>query len=157
MTVVFTILLIKMLEPVVTWFYHRVIAYRGTSLMQVCPEHELNIDGISVASVRGFNINFYCQEVRYTLSYSKVKLVKEFRVYRLYAKCDAQAPPLLKKIITDDVYLPNLAPGLVKHDITRRVLLEAYMDILQERLNKLKADEDFNSDDLPADGDSDFT
>lgn len=157
MTVVFTILLIRLLEPVVTWFYNKVITYRGTSLMQVRPEHELNIDGISVASVRGFKVNFYCQEVRYTLSYSKVKLVKEFKVYRLYAECDAQAPPLLRKIITNDVYLPNLVPALVKHDTRRRILLEAYMDILQERLNKLKALEEVDSDGLPSDGDSDFT
>lgn len=152
----FSILLIRLLEPIFTWFYLKVINYRGTSQMQVIPDYDLNIDGVSVASVRGFKVSFYCQEVRYVLSYSRVKLIKEFKVYRLYAVCDDEAPPLLKKIITTDVYLPALVPVLVKHELRRRILLEAYMDILQDRLDKLRASEGFDDIDLERVSDSDF-
>lgn len=134
------LLMIKILEPFLTWFYLKLINYRGTSIIYEMPVHDLEIDGISVVSVRGYNVGFFCQEIRYKLTYSHSSYSKEFVVYKLYAKCDEESPEILKRVIADVVHLPAIVPVFVHQHVRRRIMLEAYVDILKQRMMKLHED-----------------
>lgn len=130
-----------LVQQVTTWFYIRLLKLRGTRTLERLPEQQLNIDGISVLSIRGFRISFFCQEVRYVLTHENVRWKKEYVIYRLYSTCDDSAPERLKKVVAEDIFIPSIVPHLISHDVRRKLLLEAYMDILRIKLLKLEPDE----------------
>lgn len=126
--------LIRLMEPFLTYVYLKVINYRGTSLMYELPEEKLTEEDISVVSVDGYKVGFFCQEVRYKMEYSKTSFTREFVVFRLYAKVDDTAPEDLRIVTKDTVHLPTIVPGFVSMKLQRRLLLEAYVDILKTRI-----------------------
>lgn len=134
-------MIVSLMRNVVTWFYLQLLTYRGTRVLSKLPDHELQLDGISVMSVKGFRVSFYCQEIRYLLTHEKVKLTKEFKMYRLYAVYGDDVPERLKIVTSDEVYLPSIIPSMINQDLRRKLLLESYLDILSDRLNNLDTSE----------------
>ncbi len=134
-------ILLHMVEQVYTWFYLKLLKYRGTRELTSIPEYLLRVDGISVITVSGYNVSLYCKEIKYQLRYSNTNYSPVFTIYKLYGLCDGHAPERLKTIIRDDVYLPRLFPTLLTLNTSRRLMLESYLDILRERLKHLYASE----------------
>lgn len=132
---------VKIVQQVITWFYTKLLNFRGTRQLTQLPEQELHIDGISVLSVRGFRVSFFCQEVRYILTHENVRWTKEFIIYRLYSKCDDSAPERLKKVVMQDVFIPSIVPHVVSQNVRRKLLLEAYIDILKTKIVELGTDD----------------
>lgn len=132
---------VKFVQQVTTWFYTKLLNLRGTRQLTQLPEQQLHIDGISVLSVRGFRVSFFCQEVRYILTHENVRWSKEFVIYRLYSTCDDSAPIRLRRVLTEDVFIPSIVPHMVRHSVRRKLLLEAYIDILKAKIMELGPDE----------------
>lgn len=104
------------------------------------PEKELDIDGINVVTVHGYTVNFYCQEIKYNLIHHRLRWTKEYVLFKMYSTAVGDAPDKLKQVISQDVYLPMIVPSFIPKDIRRRLILEAYIDVLTLRLNELEKD-----------------
>ena len=133
--------MLKWIKTVLSKFYLFLLHFGGVRLLKPIPENELELNGINVVTVKGYTVGFYCQEIKYSLTHHRLRWEKEYVLYRMYSVAVGNIPDKLKEIISRDVYLPMIVPSFLPNDIRKRLILEAYIDILSIRLVDLEAND----------------
>jgi hypothetical protein len=123
-----------LLTIIVTKIYSLILKLAGSRESEMLPVDKEEITGISVLTMSGYSVTFYCECITYLLKYERFKRNKVLRVYRLYAQCSEDTPVRLKLATAEDIYLPEFMPELLHVQFHRRMLLESYIDIVNKRL-----------------------
>lgn len=123
-----------LLTIIVTKVYSWILKLAGSRESEMLPVDKEEVTGISVLTMSGYSVTFYCECVTYLLKYERFKKTKVLKVYRLYAQCSEDTPMKLKLAIADDIYLPEFMPQYLHVQFHRRMLLESYIDIVNKRL-----------------------
>jgi hypothetical protein len=123
-----------LLTILVTKIYTLILKVAGRRDSQMLPVNKEEVTGISVLSVHGYTVTFYCECITYLLKYQRFKRTKVLKVYRLYAQCSEDTPMRLKLATEEDIYLPEFMPELLDLRFHRRMLLESYIDIVNKRM-----------------------
>lgn len=86
-------------------------------------------------SVAGYTLEIYCQRKHYRRSYDKWFIPnKDHMAYRVFSVVSADAPDSLKKACELDVDIPALLPPAIDDHAHRQAVVNAYLDLLIERL-----------------------
>lgn len=123
-----------LLTIIVTKVYSWILKLAGSRESEMLPVDKEEVTGISVLTMSGYSVTFYCECITYLLKYERFKKTKVLKVYRLYAQCSEDTPMKLKLAIAEDIYLPEFMPEYLHVQFHRRMLLESYIDIVNKRL-----------------------
>lgn len=86
----------------------------------------------------GYDITIYCQRHGYEKHYAWWPRSKQYSVYYVFSTTTADAPQLIQEACKLEVTLPLLQPGFVDDEMQRHAIIDAYVDLIMERLRLLK-------------------
>ena len=123
------------LQKLIDHLYISFIRFKGGRFIISHPGNSVELGSLTVHAFSGYEITVYCEKVQYHYIYpSKWFSSKPLAVYCLYGKSSADTPESLKSLLKSRIYFPKLIPDEVSLKVHRRLLMEAYFDILIQRL-----------------------
>jgi hypothetical protein len=88
-------------------------------------------------SVSGYELRLYCQRKKYRRTYLRWSwLNRTYSAFRVYSITSNDAPPCLREACELDIYFPAFAPSFLSENLQKELAIQAYLDILIERLAK---------------------
>lgn len=99
-------------------------------------EEESDTTQLIVLSVKGFTTTFICQRIKYLVSYTNPFISdEEFKIYKLSAAHSEEIPKNLRKVLSEPHYLPSFKEILISEDIRRKIMIEAYVDLVTTKID----------------------
>ena len=98
-------------------------------------EHESDTTEFIIMSVKGFKTTFICQRLTYNVTYENKFLPPEsFKIYKLSAAHSEDIPDDLREVLSAVHYLPSFKSFLSSEHETRKILIEAYVDLVTREI-----------------------
>jgi hypothetical protein len=119
-----------------TWYTLHRLKRLGARTIHVSEEKPYDMTSVTVRSVRGYALSFYCQKVVYTFEYENSRRHQRKVVYKLYAESHEDVlPPRLKDVLTHQVCLPRLFSVLLDETTRRKIMLDIFVSVLTDRFD----------------------
>jgi hypothetical protein len=113
---------------------------KGNKTVYEIRHPKYNLGSLTGYSVSGYELNIHCQLKEYRRSYDKWFIPDEFHmVYHVYSTVSNDAPELLKSVCGFDIDFPALLPNGSSIDNQRKAAVDAYLDILIQKLSSEKS------------------
>jgi hypothetical protein len=94
-------------------------------------------DGYKLVLSDGNNIQIYCRETTYLVSYSKWFIAnKQFSVYEVFCVCSENVPQDLKNKLSSTFIVSELLPFLSYKKDQKKAAISAYVDIIISKYNQ---------------------
>lgn len=113
------------------FFYLLIFGRKTKRYVKLATEHESDTTELIVTTIRGFKTTFVCQRLTYNVIYeNKLLPVESFIIYRLSATHSEDVPADMKAALSAVHYLPSFNTFLCSEHGTRKLLIEAYIDLV---------------------------
>lgn len=110
---------------------------KGTKTVREVKHPDNALGHLTGYSVAGYSLDVYCQRKHYRRSYDKWFVPnQDHMAYRVFSVVSQDAPDSLKKACELDIDIPALLPHAVSDHGHRQAAVNAYLDILIERLGQ---------------------
>lgn len=87
----------------------------------------------------GYDITIYCQRMEYLRQFERwVWPPKKYETYHLFSTTTNDAPELIRQACKLEVTLPRLMPWYVDEELQKRSAIDAYVDLITDKLRSLK-------------------
>jgi hypothetical protein len=87
----------------------------------------------------GYDITIYCQRKEFLKEYEWDAIpVRTYTVYYVFSRATYDAPELMKQACRLEVTFPPLIPEFADEEIQKRAAIDAYVDLLTDKLLVLK-------------------
>lgn len=87
----------------------------------------------------GYDITIYCQRLQFETDYSLWQWPKKKHLaYQLFSTTTSDAPELIRRACDLAVTLPALCPGYVEDEVQKLYAIDAYVDLITDKLRALK-------------------
>lgn len=127
------------IQKLIGWWWLLLESFKGTKTVQEIQHPRNALGHLTGYSVSGYRLEIYCQKKHYRRHYDKWFIPNEDHVaYRVFSVVSQDAPLGLKKACELDVDIPALLPPAAPDAVQRRAVIDAYLDILIERLGPLQ-------------------
>lgn len=121
------------------WFWHCIKRLVGSFVYLVLPFEKQYKEKLILSSHFKYGAySIYCDQITYIRKNKKIFLFNKIaNIYKFYCKVSDEAPKDVKKVMEQDVYLPDISFRPFTRSLRLHMLFEAYMDILAARLHKV--------------------
>lgn len=87
----------------------------------------------------GYDITIYCQRMEFLQEFSRWLLPsKKYETYQLFSTTTNDAPELIRQACRLEVTLPRLMPFFIDEEMQKRSAIDAYVDLITDKLKALK-------------------
>lgn len=91
-------------------------------------------------NIMGYEICVYCQRTRFLTQYdSRIVPKRQHRIYRVFSTVSSDAPMAVRRACELEMSFPPFYPGNVDDEAQAKAAIDAYLDILAERVKQFKA------------------
>ena len=121
----------KSIKVIIAYIYFFLFGRFSTRTVEKVKEVEQDTSQMFVVSIKGFITTFYCKRIKFVVKHNLWFLPDlYFKIYKLYATTTDDAPDKLKNALQEPCYLPNFNICSVNEFDRRKMLIQAYIDIL---------------------------
>lgn len=125
----------QFLRHVAGVFYSLYIGLKGGRELAIFSREDKYIGELAVMAIQGFRIEIHCRELKYTYSFSnRLFPQKNYTLYSLYGEITGQAPERLREVLSRKSIVPSILPTYVPWALTRKYIVEAYLDMVNALL-----------------------
>jgi hypothetical protein len=108
---------------------------KGTKVVKEIIPRDMLQGHLTGYAVAGYEIRLYCQKKTYRREYHWWCIPnREYATYRVFSIVSPDAPTALRKACELEIDLPQMIPSLVSQSYQKQVAIQAYLDILMERI-----------------------
>lgn len=120
----------------ILWFEQ----FKGISrVRQLVVIQTTRANSLRVIHQSGYDITIYCQRQEYVKEHPCWLVPKEtYRVYHVFSTTTYDAPELIKQACKLEATFPPLLPIYVLDEMHKRAAIDAYVDLLTDKLKALK-------------------
>lgn len=125
----------SLIQDILDKLYRRIYKYKGGRIIERTAEQHHDTEVLTVRSVKNYIVTIFCKEYRYAIKYRKFYWTGvDYPVYKLFAKTQGDVPEEVKRAFEEEIFLPSLPPRYVSDSMKRRLLVEAYIDLITVKI-----------------------
>lgn len=132
----------RLIKSIVTTLYQFLNLLRGNATIREVFQHNRSIGSLRVDVFFGYDLEVYCYRRQYVKEFDRsIFRPKLYTVYDVGCRVSGDPPSILKKALQTRITFPPLASVYLEDSIHVKLLVNAYLDMIQKLIYDDVSDE----------------